>query len=56
MPTSSRPADVPTTSCEPRSPRLANDATEQVLAGGAIDAQTHNDLIEAFIQKVGASA
>jgi F-type H+-transporting ATPase subunit b len=36
--------------------RLANDATEQVLAGGVIDTQTHNDLIEAFIQKVGASA
>jgi F-type H+-transporting ATPase subunit b len=36
--------------------RLAGDATERVLAGGAIDAQTHNDLIEAFIQKVGASA
>lgn len=36
--------------------RLAGEATERVLTAGTIDAQTHNDLIEAFIQKVGASA
>lgn len=35
--------------------RLANDATERVLAGGAIDAATQQDLIESFISKVGAS-
>jgi F-type H+-transporting ATPase subunit b len=36
--------------------RLANLATDQVLADGAIDAGTQQDLIENFIQKVGASA
>lgn len=36
--------------------RLANEATDRVLADGAIDAGTQQDLIEAFIQKVGASA
>lgn len=35
--------------------RLANVATERVLAGGAIDAATQQDLIENFIQRVGAS-
>ncbi len=35
--------------------RLANLATDQVLASGAIDAGTQQDLIENFIQKVGAS-
>lgn len=36
--------------------RLSNAATEQALANGVVDAQTQQDLIEAFIQKVGASA
>jgi F-type H+-transporting ATPase subunit b len=36
--------------------RLANAATEQALAGGAVDAATQQDLIESFIQKVGAAA
>lgn len=36
--------------------RLSNAATEQALASGVVDAQTQQDLIEAFIQKVGASA
>lgn len=36
--------------------RLAEDAVDEVLAGGAIDATTHTNLIESFIQKVGASA
>ncbi len=35
--------------------RLSNVATERVLAGGLIDAATQQDLIEAFISKVGAS-
>jgi F-type H+-transporting ATPase subunit b len=35
--------------------RLANEATEQMLAGGAIDAAGQQDLIEGFISKVGAS-
>jgi len=34
--------------------RLANEATDRVLAGG-IDAATQQDLIESFIQKVGQS-
>ena len=36
--------------------RLANAATEQALANGVVDATAQQDLIEAFIQKVGASA
>ena len=36
--------------------RLANGATDRVFAGGAIDAATHQNLIESFISKVGASA
>lgn len=35
--------------------RLASAATDQVLADGAIDAGLHQDLIESFIQKVGAA-
>jgi F0F1-type ATP synthase membrane subunit b/b' len=35
--------------------RLAGAATDQVLADGAIDAGLHQDLIESFIQKVGAA-
>jgi F-type H+-transporting ATPase subunit b len=35
--------------------RLAGAAVDRVLADGAIDAATHQDLIEAFISKVGAS-
>lgn len=35
--------------------RLASSATDRVLAGGAIDPATQQDLIEQFIQKVGAS-
>lgn len=35
--------------------RLAAAATDQVLADGAIDAGLHQDLIESFIQKVGAA-
>lgn len=35
--------------------RLAADATDRVLADGAIDAGLHQDLIESFIQKVGAA-
>lgn len=35
--------------------RLAGAATDRVLADGAIDAATQQELIEAFIQKVGAS-
>lgn len=35
--------------------RLANEATERVLAGGAIDDATQQQLIESYIQKVGAS-
>jgi len=35
--------------------RLANDATERLLASGAIDDATQQDLIENFISKVGAS-
>jgi F-type H+-transporting ATPase subunit b len=34
--------------------RLANAATEQTLAAGAIDAATQQELIENFIQRVGA--
>jgi F-type H+-transporting ATPase subunit b len=34
---------------------LAASATDAVLADGAIDAALHQDLIESFIQKVGAS-
>ena len=36
--------------------RLANAATEQLLAGGAIDDATQQDLIESFISRVGASS
>lgn len=36
--------------------RLSNAATEQALANGVVDAATQQELIEAFIQKVGASA
>jgi F-type H+-transporting ATPase subunit b len=36
--------------------RLANAATEQALASGAVDAATQQDLIESFIQKVGAAS
>jgi F-type H+-transporting ATPase subunit b len=36
--------------------RLANAATEHILANGAIDAAIQQDLIESFIQKVGASS
>jgi F-type H+-transporting ATPase subunit b len=36
--------------------RLAGAATDSVLAGEAIDATTHQNLIEAFIAKVGASS
>jgi F-type H+-transporting ATPase subunit b len=36
--------------------RLANQATDHVLANGALDATVHQDLIEAFIAKVGAGA
>lgn len=36
--------------------RLSRAATETALARGVVDAQTQQDLIEAFIQKVGASA
>ncbi|HWL42805.1 MAG TPA: hypothetical protein VNQ73_07665 [Ilumatobacter sp.] len=36
--------------------RLSNAATEQALASGVVDAATQQDLIESFIQKVGASA
>ena len=35
--------------------RLSNAATERLLAGGAIDDATQQDLIEGFISKVGAS-
>lgn len=35
--------------------RLSNDATEQLLAGGAIDDAAQQDLIESFISRVGAS-
>ena len=35
--------------------RLSNAATERLLATGAIDAATQQDLIEGFISKVGAS-
>lgn len=35
--------------------RLSNAATERALAGGVVDAQTQQDLIENFIQKVGAT-
>ena len=36
--------------------RLANHATERVLADGAIDAATQQDLIESFIARVGAGS
>lgn len=36
--------------------RLANETVERVLAGGVLDDAAQNDLIEAFIQKVGASS
>ena len=36
--------------------RLANDATEQLLAVGAVDSATQQDLIESFISRVGASS
>lgn len=35
--------------------RLAGGASDSVLAGGAIDAATQQELIESFISKVGAS-
>jgi ATP synthase F0 subunit b len=35
--------------------RLAAEATDRVLAEGAIDEATHEQLIEAYIQRVGAS-
>jgi len=35
--------------------RLSSVATERLLAGGIIDGATQQDLIEAFISKVGAS-
>lgn len=35
--------------------RLASSATDEVLAGGVIDDAMQQDLIEQFIQKVGAS-
>lgn len=34
---------------------LSHTATEQLLAGGAVDDTTQQDLIEGFISKVGAS-
>jgi len=36
--------------------RLANEATERMLADGAIDDATQQQLIESYIQKVGASS
>jgi F-type H+-transporting ATPase subunit b len=36
--------------------RLANAATDRLIADGAIDDASQQDLIESFIQKVGASA
>jgi F-type H+-transporting ATPase subunit b len=36
--------------------RLANETVERVLTGDVLDAAAQNDLIEAFIQKVGASS
>jgi F-type H+-transporting ATPase subunit b len=36
--------------------KLANATTEQLLAGGAIDAATQQELIESFISRVGASS
>ena len=35
--------------------KLSNAATEQLLAGGALDDATQQDLIESFISRVGAS-
>jgi F-type H+-transporting ATPase subunit b len=35
--------------------KMANVATERVLAGGIVDDATQQELIEAFISKVGAS-
>ncbi len=36
--------------------KLANAATEQMLAAGAVDSATQQDLIESFISRVGASS
>lgn len=36
--------------------RLANQATEQLLAGGVIDDTTQQDLIESFIARVGVGS
>ena len=36
--------------------KLANAATEQLLAGGAVDSATQQELIESFISRVGASS
>lgn len=36
--------------------RLSHAATEQALAAGVVDSATQQELIESFIQKVGASA
>jgi F-type H+-transporting ATPase subunit b len=36
--------------------RYANEAVDRVLAGDVLDATAQNDLIESFIQKVGASS
>lgn len=36
--------------------KLANEATERLLADGAVDSATQQDLIESFISRVGASS
>lgn len=36
--------------------RIASVATDRMLSDGAIDAALHQDLIESFIQKVGAAS
>ena len=36
--------------------RLSNAATERALAAGVVDAATQQDLMESFIQRVGAAA
>ena len=36
--------------------KLANAATEQMLADGAVDSATQQDLIESFISRVGAAS
>lgn len=36
--------------------RLSNAATEQLIADGAVDDRTQQDLIESFISRVGASS